>query len=72
MAEKIKALRVVAKREGFRRCGRRFGTQPVDVPLAELKPGRRGEAGEREILAADPMLVTSEVELEAPAEPAKK
>jgi hypothetical protein len=53
----IRALRVVARRDSFRRAGRRFGAEPVEIPLTELKKG------ERELLTADPMLVCNEVDV---------
>jgi len=59
--KKIPALRVVAKREGFRRAGRRFGAEPQEIPLSELKKP------EIEMLKNDPSLVTHEVEIEVEA-----
>lgn len=56
-ARKVKALRVTARRDSFRRCGRKFGAEPVDIPLSELKKG------EAETLKADKQLVVQEVEI---------
>jgi hypothetical protein len=56
---KVKALRVTARRDTFRRIGRVFGAEPVDIPLADLKKE------EIAVLNADRMLVVSEVEIEA-------
>lgn len=64
MAKKIKALRVVAKREGFRRIGRRFGGEPTDIPLTELKDD------EIKALTSDPGLVCVETTVDAPEEAA--
>ncbi|MBX3589079.1 MAG: hypothetical protein AB7I35_12275 [Ramlibacter sp.] len=64
---KVPALRVVARRDSFRRIGRRFGAEPVDIPLSELKKA------EIEALRADRLLVVHEVEIdggEAAADPA--
>lgn len=82
MAKKtIKVLRVVAKREGFRRCGRRFGGEAVDIPVSELKPGAPAKDGraatpsELEMLTSDPGLVAvqAEIEVDEPdTAPAKK
>lgn len=60
---KVRALRVVAKRDGFRRAGRRFGAEPVDIPLADLNR----KTNELEMLKADPMLVCHEVDIEVAA-----
>jgi|JI6StandDraft_1071083.scaffolds.fasta_scaffold85209_4 hypothetical protein len=55
----VKALRVTARRDSFRRIGRTFGADPVDIPLSDLKKE------EIAALHADRMLVVSEVEIEA-------
>lgn len=57
MAKKVQGITVVAKRDGFRRCGRVFGQQPSSIPLSELK------RGELERFKADPMLVVTEGEI---------
>lgn len=57
---KIKALRVVSRKEGFRRAGRAFGAEPVEIPLSDLKKG------EIEALKGEPMLVVTEVEIDPP------
>ncbi|MGC4076865.1 MAG: HI1506-related protein [Rubrivivax sp.] len=57
---KIKALRVVSRKEGFRRAGRAFGAEPVEIPLSDLKKP------EIEALKDEPMLVVTEVEIEPP------
>jgi len=51
-------LRVVAKREGFRRAGFVFGSQPQDVPLDLLT------AAQRAAIERDPMLLATQVEVE--------
>lgn len=58
---KVRALRVVSRRDSFRRAGRRFGSEPVVIPLTELTKA------DRELLAGDSMLVCSEVDLEVDA-----
>lgn len=60
---KVKALRVTARRDSFRRIGRKFGAEPVDIPLSELKPD------EIKALRADGQLVVHDVEIDAAAEP---
>jgi hypothetical protein len=65
MAEKVKGIRVLARRENFRRAGRVFGSQPTDIPVADLK------RGELERLRADPSLLVVDVEIAAPAEAAR-
>ena len=59
--KKVAALRVVAKRDGFRRAGRRFGAEPTDIPMSELKKA------EIEALKGDAGLVVHEVEIEVDA-----
>lgn len=51
---KEKTVTVVGPREGRRRAGRRFGAEPVVIPVSELKKG------EIEALKADPSLLVSE------------
>lgn len=51
---KEKAITVVGPKEGRRRAGRRFGAEPVTIPVSELKKG------EIEALKADPRLLVSE------------
>lgn len=62
---KIKALRVTARRDSFRRIGRKFTAEPVDIPLSELKNT------EVAALRADKLLVVHEVDIDAPAESAE-
>jgi len=50
-------LRVVAKRDGFRRAGFVFGSQPRDVPLDALTDAQRTA------IVRDPMLLATEVEI---------
>jgi len=54
----IRVLRVVAKREGFRRAGLVFGSQPQDVPLTALTDVQRAA------ITRDPMLLATQVEVE--------
>ena len=61
----VKALTITSPREGFRRCGRKFGREPVTIPRDELTD----EEAER--LTDDPYLVVVEVDLGA-APPAEK
>ncbi len=51
----VKALRIVAKREGFRRAGYEFGQEARDIPLADL------EKEQIEQLKNDPSLLCVEV-----------
>lgn len=44
-------LRVIAKRDGFRRAGRTFGSEPVDIALSELSDK------DYAALTTEPMLV---------------
>ena len=64
--KKEPALRVVAKREGFRRIGRRFGGDAQVIPLSELKKG------EAEALRAEPMLVVTDTTVDVADEGAPK
>lgn len=57
MPQKVHGITVNAKREGFRRCGRVFGAQPVSIALSKLK------RGELERFKGDPMLVVTEGEI---------
>ena len=60
----MKALKVTAKREGFRRGGRAWSAQGTIVPLGQLT------AGEVEQLFAEPMLVVEGITIkEPPVEP---
>jgi len=54
----IRVLRVVAKREGFRRAALVFGSQPLDIPLDALTVAQRAA------IERDPMLLATEVEVE--------
>lgn len=55
MSNEHKMLRIVAKREDFRRAGRIFGSTPVDIPLSSLTSRLLHE------LKHDPMLVCHEM-----------
>lgn len=55
----VPGLRIVAKREGFRRAGRQFGATPTDIPLSQLTKESI------ESLKGEPMLVVTDVEIEA-------
>lgn len=59
---KTKVLRVVARRDGFRRAGIAFGAQPTDLPLGALTQAQI------DAIKSDPMLVATEVEIEVEAE----
>ena len=54
-------LRIHALTGGFRRCGRAWGAEPVDVPLAEFSEAQ-GAA-----LRGEPQLVVEDVEIDATA-----
>lgn len=51
----VPALRVTGPKKGFRRAGRTFGPEPVDIPLADL-----GDA-DLTALEAEPNLVTQRI-----------
>jgi len=55
MAKKVKVLRVIAKRDGFRRAGMEFGSVPKNLPLDTLSEDTQ------KALRDDPSLVTYEV-----------
>lgn len=57
-----RALRIVAKRDGFRRAGRVFGSEAVTLSLNVLSQDQY------EQLVSEPMLVVNEVDIEAPKE----
>lgn len=59
---KIKALRIAARRSGFRRAGLTHPAHPVLHPLGDLTRMQIA------FLKAEPMLVVQEVEIEAPEE----
>lgn len=52
-----KVLRVVARTEGFRRAGRVFGSEPVDIPMSELT------GKEVRHMKHDPQLICIEIEV---------
>lgn len=59
------ALRVVARRDSFRRAGYAFSAEPRTIPLAELTKEQIN------MLRNDPLLVVMDVELpEEPGTPA--
>ncbi|MDD2870121.1 HI1506-related protein [Neomegalonema sp.] len=57
---KIKALRIAARRSGFRRAGLAHPAHPVLHPLEDLTEAQIA------LLKAEPMLVVQGVEIEAP------
>ncbi|QNT25364.1 hypothetical protein [Ralstonia solanacearum] len=57
MAKQVKVLRVIGKREGFRRAGLEFGAVPKNIPLEALS------ADAREAIQSDPMLVAYPVDM---------
>lgn len=56
--EKIPALRVAAKTEGFRRAGRAWSLAPTDVVASQFTPEQLAA------LRAEPMLVVADIELD--------
>ena len=48
-------IRVTAKVASFRRCGRVFGNDSIDIKVEDL------QAGELDVLKAEPMLVVAEI-----------
>lgn len=61
-----KGLRIVAKREGFRRAGFVFGTQAETIALTDL------DEDQEAALRKEPMLVVVDIDLPTPQEPAEK
>lgn len=59
MADKIKVLRVVARKESFRRAGHQFGAEPVVIPMDQL------DKRQLAAIVADPELVATELEVDA-------
>jgi len=57
----IRVLRVIARREGFRRAGLVFGSSPREVALDALT------VAQRTAIEGDPMLLATEVEVAAAA-----
>ncbi|WP_104565845.1 hypothetical protein [Ralstonia mannitolilytica] len=55
MAKQVKVLRVIAKREGFRRAGMEFGSVPTNLPLDSLSDDAH------KAIKSEPNLVTFEV-----------
>lgn len=61
-AETVKGLRVVGRSEGFRRAGRAFGAEPVDIVLSDLSKEQI------KALREERQLVVTDIELPAQAE----
>lgn len=57
---KIAALRITARRDGFRRAGIDHPATPVDHPLASLSKAQIAQ------LKSEPALVVMEVEIDTP------
>lgn len=57
--QKVKALKIIAKKDGFRRCGYEFGSEPTIIPVGEL------ESDQVKVLKAEKMLVVSETTVAA-------
>ena len=67
----VKGLRIVARTEGFRRIGRAFSAEPVEIPLSELKDDQvKALANERELVVVAVDIVVGDVEGEDAAQPA--
>jgi len=58
-AKKVKALKIIAKRDGFRRAGHAFGSEATLIKVADLN------ADQVKALKAEPMLVVSETTVAA-------
>jgi len=54
-------LRIHALTGGFRRCGRAWGAEPVDAPLAEFTSAQVAQ------LRAEPLLAVEDIEIDAAA-----
>ena len=52
-----KGLRIVSRKDAFRRCGRAFGVEPVVIALADLSDE------EVDLLKAEPQLLVAEVDI---------
>ncbi|WP_323780143.1 hypothetical protein [Thalassovita sp.] len=57
-AEPVPVLRVIGPAKGFRRAGRSFGAETVDIPLADLS------AAEISALEDEPNLITARIDTE--------
>lgn len=57
MPKQVKVLRVIAKRDGFRRASMEFGSVPKNLPLDSLSPVVLTA------LKSDPMLVAYEIDM---------
>ena len=55
-----KGLRIVARKDVFRRCGRTFGAEAVTIPLADLTQE------DVTALKDEPQLVVVDVDIEPP------
>lgn len=56
---KITALRVVSKKDSFRRAGFCFTAEPIDIPVTDLSKAQRAA------IEDDSALVSYEIEVEA-------
>lgn len=61
-----KGLRIVARKDVFRRCGRAFGAEPIEIALTNLTED------EVAILEAETQLVVTRVDITAATEPEAK
>ena len=57
--QKVKALKIIAKKDGFRRCGYAFGSEATIIKKDDLN------AGQIKTLKAEPMLMVSETTVAA-------
>lgn len=58
MAEKIKVLRVVARKDSFRRAGFQFGSDAVHIPMDQLSKAQLNA------IVQDRQLVATELEVD--------
>ena len=56
---KVKGIRVIAKRDSFWRAGINFGGEPVDLVLSDLKDEQV------KMIHDEPMLIVTDIELDA-------
>ncbi|WP_454908389.1 HI1506-related protein [Variovorax gossypii] len=59
---RVKGLRVVGRSEGFRRAGRAFGAEPVEIALSDLSKEQI------KALRDERQLVVTDIEIDLPAQ----
>lgn len=57
---KVTVLRVISKRDSFRRAGYQFSAEPTDIPITDLSKDQRAAIDD------DPSLVAYETDIDIP------